>query len=134
MNEDWKENAFINALRSSAEGAPRNLVARALPDAKDRNEDLASSDLSSLLLAAGASNPFLAALWVMVHKWDAANGAADWAGDTSPSTEQRRDIICERLGLDSAGAACLLESLAHISRRDHRDHEGLAAVVQPLTS
>ena len=55
MNLNWQESTLSNALRSLGEGAPRNLVARALPDAQDRNEDLTSADLTRVLLEAGAS-------------------------------------------------------------------------------
>ena len=109
MTADWKESAFINALRSLGEGAPRNLVARALPDAQDRGENLGSSDLTDVLLEAGASSEFLATLGMLVHKWDAATDAADWAGGSEPSTGKRRDQICAKLGLNSEGASCLLE-------------------------
>ncbi len=53
MTDQWKEQAFANALRSLGEGEPKNLVLRAAPDAADRGESLAASDLTDILRCAG---------------------------------------------------------------------------------
>ena len=108
MNASWKEEAFASALRSLGEGAPRDLVARAMPDALDRGQQLTAADLTTVIKDAAASSAFLSALGMMVHKWDAVSGE-DWVDDTAPSTPERRKLVCQKLGLDTNGAQALLE-------------------------
>src|SRR5205823_13977628 len=88
---------------------PKDLVKRVGPDADDRGETVTAADLTVLIETAEAPDPFLTALGLQVHKWDAEPAASEWTGGTAPSTPARRDVICTKLGLDSAGAAALLE-------------------------
>ena len=63
---------------------------------------------SALLTEAEAPDPLLTSLGLQVHKWDAEPAATEWTGGTLPSTAIRRELICDKLGLDSEGAAALL--------------------------
>jgi hypothetical protein len=108
MTRDWQRDSFRRALKMLEGGPPRDLVARVGPDAADRGETVTSADLAVLIADAQAPDPFLTALGLQVHKWDAEQ-AADWAECTEPSTPARRDVICAKLGLDTAGAAAMLD-------------------------
>lgn len=109
MTTDWRGLSFRAALKMIEGGPPRNLVARAQPDAEDRGETITGADLASLIREATAPDPLLTALGLQVHKWDAEPAGIDWTGGTLPSTTARRNLICKRLGLDPPGAAALLK-------------------------
>ncbi|WP_170284937.1 Z1 domain-containing protein [Kribbella amoyensis] len=79
------------------------------PDAADHGTTVTSSDLAELIRTAGPDDPFFTVLGLQVHKWDAEPADTDWTGRTDPSTLARRNVICERLGLDAAGAEALLQ-------------------------
>ncbi len=106
---EWRLAAFGAALRAVEGGPPKNLIARAQPEAADRGETLTSEDLTDALKTIEGTNPFLSSLGMQVHKWDVQPATEEWADDTEPSTPARRDTICTLLGLDTAGAAQLLE-------------------------
>ena len=105
----WKEQAFRSALKMIENDEPKNLVARAQPEAADRGETLASGDLTEVLQAADANSLLLGALGMQVHKWDAAPSDLSWTNGTPPSSTERRLRISELLGLDSVGHDTLLE-------------------------
>src|SRR5438105_1635972 len=90
-------------------GSPKNLVTRAQPEAEERGALITSEDLTSILVESGSSDPFISALGMQIHKWDAAPAEDEWTRGTPPSTTGRRDVICQRLGIDDVGAAALLE-------------------------
>lgn len=104
----WKQNAFWDALKMVGEAQPKNLVTRAQPEAEERGESLGPADLSEVLRSAEGGNPFLTALGLHVHRWDAASLDEPWTEGTPPSSEERRSLICAKLGLDAEGAAELL--------------------------
>ena len=108
MSTDWHVAAFQSALRAIEDGPPKNLIARAQPDAADHGTDLSASDLTRVLQSIEGTSAFLSALGMQVHKWDAAASSEQWTGDTSPSTAERRQLICQLLGLDHEGADELL--------------------------
>lgn len=109
MTTDWRGASFRAAIRMIESGPPKNLLARVQPDAEDRGETITSADLATLIRDAKAPDPLLTALGLQVHKWDAEPRTTDWTGGTSASTAARRNLICEKLGLDSAAAAALLQ-------------------------
>lgn len=108
MSEQWIQNAFWGALKMIGETEPKNLVARAQPEAADRGVTISAKDLTTVLKHAEAGNPFLTALGMHVHRWDAAASDQAWTEGTDPSTTERRELICGKLGLDGEGAAELL--------------------------
>ena len=108
MTKDWHSEAFRAALKMIENGPPKNLVARVQPEADDRGEAVTAADLGALIEAAQAPDPLLTALGLQVNKWDAAPSDSDWAAGTPASSQTRRDLICDKLGLDAAGAASLL--------------------------
>ncbi|WP_009474364.1 Z1 domain-containing protein [Rhodococcus sp. JVH1] len=108
MIPDWHGPAFRAALKMIENGPPKNLVARVQPEADDHGETIAATDLTALIEQAKAPDPLLTALGLLVHKWDAEPATTDWTGGTTASTVARRDLICQKLGLNSAGAAALL--------------------------
>ncbi len=109
MSNDWHRESFRRALKMLENGPPKNLVKRVGPDAEDRGETVAAADLTVLIETAEAPDPFLTALGLQVHKWDAELATTEWTEGTAPSTQARRDVICSKLGLDPAGAAVLLD-------------------------
>ena len=109
MTDDWLPLAFLQIIKGIAGGPPKNLVTRVQPEAEEHNAHVIAADLTTLIAEASTSDPLLTALGMAVHKWDAQTGSPDWADDTPPSTQARRDVICARLGLDDAGAAALLQ-------------------------
>lgn len=108
MISDWREQAFRAALKMIENGPPKNLVTRAQPEAADRGTSLSASDLTDTLKTAEQDNGLLNALGMQVHKWDAAGAHDEWTGGTKPSSQERRKLITDRLGLDQAGADALL--------------------------
>jgi len=108
MIPDWQGPSFRAALKMIENGPPKNLVARAQPDADDHGGTITAADLTALIEQATAPDPLLTALGLQVHKWDAAPATTDWTGGTPASTAARRELICGKLGLDSAGTAALL--------------------------
>jgi hypothetical protein len=108
MIADWLRFAFLQIIKGISGGPPKNLVTRVQPDAAEHDADVTAADLTALIAEASVSDPFLTALGIEVHKWDAQTGSLDWADGTPPSTPARRDVICRKLGLDDAGAAALL--------------------------
>lgn len=109
MIADWLRFAFLQIVKGISGGPPKNLVTRVQPEAEEHGAEVTAADLTALIAQASVSDPFLTALGIEVHKWDAQSGPLDWADDTLPSTPARRDLICKKLGLDDAGAAALLE-------------------------
>lgn len=109
MIADWLRFAFLQVVKGISGGPPKNLVTRVQPDAEEHNAEVTAADLTALITQASVSDPFLSALGIEVHKWDAQSSHINWANDTPPSTPARREIICKKLGLDDAGAAALLE-------------------------
>lgn len=105
----WQQNAFWGALKMTGEAEPKDLVKRAQPEAEDRGETLSADDLTDVLKNAEVGNPFLTALGMHVHRWDAAPADQAWVQGTHPSTDERRALICNKLGLNSDGAAELLK-------------------------
>lgn len=108
MIQDWHAAAFRAALKMIEAGPPKNLVARAQPEAEDRNAIISAADLAELIATATAPDPLLTAIGLQVHKWDAEPASTPWTDGTTPSTSARRDLICSRCGFDEAGAAALL--------------------------
>jgi hypothetical protein len=108
MSEDWKKTAFKDALRMLENGPPKSLVARAQPEALDRGATLIADDLTKAIADSDISDPFLNALGMQVHKWDAAPDAEDWTEGTAASTVERRSQVCTLLGMDATGAHALL--------------------------
>ena len=109
MSDAWKREAFRAALKMVENGPPKDLVARAQPEAVERGTTLRPADLTDLLAEADATDPFLSALGMQVHKWDAALPVEDWNMATASSSTERRDRICALLGLDADGSAALLD-------------------------
>jgi len=108
MTHDWQRNAFRAALKMIDNGPPKDLVARVQPDAADHGGTITAADLTTLIEEATAPDTLLTALGLQVHKWDAEPVTTEWTEGTPASTSARRDLICDKLGLDSAGAAALL--------------------------
>jgi hypothetical protein len=108
MSDDWRREAFRAALKMIENGPPKDLVTRAQPEAIDRGETLASADLTAVIDSADAMDPFLNALGMQVHKWDAARVSEDWTNASPPSSVERRHRICELLGIDAEGEEALL--------------------------
>ena len=72
MNDDWKRDTFRAALKMVENGPPKDIVSRAQPEAADRGTTLSAFRLTDVLRSADAMDPFLSALGMQVHKWDAA--------------------------------------------------------------
>lgn len=108
MNDDWRRDAFRAALRMVENGPPKDLITRAQPEAVDRGTTLGAADLTDVLSSADATDPFLSALGMQVHKWDAAPVTEEWTMATAPSSIERRRRTCQLLGLDAAGSEVLL--------------------------
>ena len=108
MNDDWRCDAFRAALKMVENGPPKDIVSRAQIEAAERGATLSAVDLTEVLASADATDPFLSALGMQVHKWDAALPSDAWCMATAQSSTERRHRICELLGLDSEGADILL--------------------------
>jgi hypothetical protein len=108
MMDNWTRKAFASALRMVGAAEPKDLLKRAQLEAEEIGESLVSSDLTALLENLPSNDPFLNSLGMHVHRWDAADSKDTWTESTQPSTQERRDLICKKLGLDSAGSAALL--------------------------
>lgn len=108
VNDDWRREAFRAALKMVENGPPKDIVSRAQPEAADRGTTLSAVDLTDVLRSADATDPFLSALGMQVHKWDAALPGEEWSKGTAPSSMARRSRICELLGIDGDGAEILL--------------------------
>lgn len=109
MNDDWLRHSFQQQLRAMEGGPPKNLLVRVAPDAADRGETVTATELGEVIRTAQTADPFLTTLGLLVHKWDAEPFGPEWARGTAPSTEARRQVVCDCLGIDSAGASALLE-------------------------
>jgi hypothetical protein len=109
LSADWQREAFRAALKMVENGPPKDLVSRAQPEAAERGTSLSATDLTVVLGRADATDPFLNALGMQVHKWDAALPNEEWTMATAPSSSERRHRICELLGLDSEGTSILLD-------------------------
>lgn len=108
-NLDWQKEALLGALKMVGEAEPKNIVRRAQAEAEERGASLSSDDLTEMLRAAENADPLLLSLGRHVHKWDAAPSNHPWTQGTNPSTEERRSVICELLGLSEAGSTVLIE-------------------------
>jgi hypothetical protein len=109
MSTEWHATAFRAGLKMVENGPPKNLIVRAQPEAEERGYMLVAADLTRVIAHADSADPFLSALGMQVHKWDAAPVAEEWTASTSPSTTERRARVCALLGLDDEGAECLLQ-------------------------
>lgn len=107
-DSDWRVAAFRSALRMIEDAEPRSLVTRARLEAEERGQTIGASDLTDILELATGPDPFLTALGMQVHKWDATSANEAWTSRTDPSSEARRARICQLLGLDAAGSEVLL--------------------------
>jgi hypothetical protein len=107
--EDWQREAFRAALKMVDNGPPKDLVSRAQPEAADRGTTICAADLADVLGSAEATDPFLSSLGMQVHKWDAAPATEGWTAGTKPSTGERRQRICDLLGMDAHGSEILLD-------------------------
>lgn len=108
MTAEWLPSSMLAVLKAIGGGPPKNIVARIQPDAEDHGTKIGAADITALINEAPSSDPVLTALGIAVHKWDAEPSTTEWTVSTLPSTPSRRELICERLGLDVAGAATLL--------------------------
>ena len=108
MTPDWLKKAFVQQLKALGGGPPKNLVARLQADAREHGDDVTAADLTELIENAPTNDKVLTTLGMYVHGWDADPIEEDWVDGTAPSTDKRRDLICEKLGLNVAGAAALL--------------------------
>jgi hypothetical protein len=108
MTADWLRDSLRQVLRGLEGGPPKNLIARIQPDAEDQGEVVTSADLGELIRTAQPADPLLKSLGLQVHKWDAQASTVSWTGGSIPSTESRRSVICQSLGLDDDGAEALL--------------------------
>lgn len=109
MTDSWEVRAFRAALAAVSTGDPRNLVARAQPDAMDRGESLTSADLTRLLSQVDGADPFMSSLGPQVQRWDVSPVSASWTQGSMPSSTERRERICELLGIDAQGIELLYE-------------------------
>ncbi|MEI8410593.1 MULTISPECIES: Z1 domain-containing protein [unclassified Kribbella] len=109
MADDWLRRSFQQQLRAMEGGPPKDLIVRVAPDAADRGEAVTATELGEMIRTAQPADPFLTTLGLLVHKWDAESSGAEWAAGTAPSTEARRQLVCDRLGIDASGASALLE-------------------------
>lgn len=105
---DWQKDALLGALKMVGESEPKNIVRRSQAEAEERGGTLMSDDLTEILKGAENSDPFLFLLGMHVHKWDAAPATHAWTQNTDPSTEARRSLICDLLGLSETGSEVLL--------------------------
>lgn len=108
MTVPWREAALWGALKMVGTAQPKDIVRRAQPDAEERGESLTPADLAAIVESADGNSPFLNALGMAVHAWDAASTSEAWTEGTDPSSQARRNVICTKLGLDDKGAAALL--------------------------
>lgn len=106
---DWRVEALWGALKMVGQSEPKNLLKRAQVEAEDRGDTLTGADLAKILIEADPANPFLSALGMHVHRWDAASSSESWTKGLPPSTQERRNLICELLGFDDACARALLD-------------------------
>ncbi|MGV9827865.1 Z1 domain-containing protein [Gordonia sp. NPDC003429] len=109
MTRDWLPTSLQQVLSAIGSGPPKNLVDRITPDASDHGVRVTAADVTTVIRDAPAAAPFLIALGMAVNKWDAAAPTVDWAEGTTPSTSDRRALICRKLGLNKAGADALLK-------------------------
>ncbi|PXW31288.1 UNVERIFIED_CONTAM: Z1 domain-containing protein [Williamsia faeni] len=109
MTQEWLAPSVLAVLKMIENGPPKNIVSRLQPDAEDHGTTVTAADLTVLLEQAKAPDPLLTSLGFQVHKWDAEPATTEWTASTEASTPSRRDLVCEKLGLDSAGAAILLQ-------------------------
>lgn len=108
MIDDWLAKSFVQVLRAIGSGPPKSLISRVQPDAEDHGVQISAKDLTALIDVASTSDPLLSTLGQCVHRWDAET-TSDWTDGTRPSTQERRSLICSKLGLDETGAALLLK-------------------------
>lgn len=108
MTAEWLPHSVLAVLKAIGSGPPKDIVARIRPDAEDHGTEIGAADLTALISETSSSDPLLTTLGMHVHKWDAEPATTDWTAGTHPSTTTRREMVCERLGLDDAGAAALL--------------------------
>lgn len=108
MNELLRD-PFLNAVRAIETGPPRDLIARAQPDADQLGVKLNSSHLADLLHSAQDDDALLNKLGLLVHGWDIAPASDAWAAGTAPSSPARRALVCTLLGFDDQGRETLAE-------------------------
>jgi hypothetical protein len=105
----WQSEALLGALKMVGAAEPKDLVRRAHIEAEERGTSLTSDEVTEILREAENIDPFLFNLGMQVHKWDAALSSEEWTQGTSPSSSERRSLICFKLGLTPEGAQVLLE-------------------------
>lgn len=109
MDSGWLADSLVRLLRAMDDGPPKNLIARLMPDAVDQGITVTAADVTTALRSAPPADPVMTRLGLLVHKWDAESSDSGWTERTAPSTLERRQVICARLGIDADGAAALLE-------------------------
>jgi hypothetical protein len=95
--------AYTNALRAMAGGAPKSLVRRAQVEAEEIHSDLDVSEarLREYLATSGPNDQLRLDLHLNLAKWDAAPVEDNpWTQESGPNSERRRAIVVEALRLD----------------------------------
>ena len=99
--------AYTNALRAMAGGAPKGLVRRAAVEAEDiePEPDVSEPRLLAYLEASHPDDKLRLDLHLNIAKWDnAATDGNPWTAGTEPNTEERRSLVIDLLKLSSETA------------------------------
>ncbi|MET8322904.1 Z1 domain-containing protein [Micromonospora sp. NPDC005189] len=106
--------AYTNALRAMAGGAPKGLLRRALVEAEDivPSPDVSEACLREHLATSSPNDRLRLDLHLNLAKWDNTPSEGNpWTCDTAPNTESRRSLVTELLKLDAETAATFAEHL-----------------------
>jgi hypothetical protein len=120
--------AYTNALRAMAGGAPKGLVRRALLEAEDidPSPDVSEARLREHLATSGPDDKLRLDLHLNLAKWDNTPTEDNpWTGDTRPNTEQRRSLVIELLKLEAETAAEFAKHLPFFKR------DGTTVIAEP---
>lgn len=99
--------AYTNALRAMAGGAPKGLLRRALVEAEEifPSPDVSEARLREHLATSGLNDKLRLDLHLNLAKWDNTPIEGNpWTGGTPPNTEIRRSLVTKLLKLDEETA------------------------------
>lgn len=101
--------AYLGALKSLEGDSPKPLYKRALVNAEDLvpEPDVSLERLLEHLRWADPDDPLMRRLGLAIFDWDDRPETQGWAGDTLPSSPERRARIYQLLGLETEAAACV---------------------------
>jgi hypothetical protein len=100
------ESRYRNALNGLPPEEPKNLISRVNLDLEEEGSVYRTTpeDLAQIIADADQANTFVNSLSRKVAKLDSVTGSTLWVQDTKPSTQERRDLICKKLGMSPQGA------------------------------